>query len=88
MKTGSLFAIAALAGAAWGALPSNVIYRNDFTTRESAGAIPRVGETYEATPYPTTTAKLYQYLDTTAIKNASAANRALSGRGSGEPWSF
>ena len=60
-------------------LPSNVIYRNDFTTRESAGAIPRLGETYEATPYPTTNAKLYQYLDTTAIKNASAANLALNG---------
>ena len=26
-------------------MPSNVIYRNDFTTRESAGAIPRLGET-------------------------------------------
>ena len=79
MRKNCFVAIAALAGAAWAALPSNVIYRNDFTTRESAGAIPRVGETYEATPYPTTNAKLYQYLDTTAIKNATAANLALNG---------
>ena len=72
-------AVTALVGATWAALPSDVIYSNDFTTRESAGAIPRLGETYEATPYPTTNAKLYQYLDTTAIKNATVANLALNG---------
>ena len=69
----------AVSFSAWAALPSNVIYRNDFTTRESAAAIPRLGETYEATPYPTTNAKLYPYLDTTAIKNVTVANLALNG---------
>ena len=43
-------------------LPANVIYRNDFTTRESAKAIPRVGETYEATPYPAKNSLLHAYL--------------------------
>ena len=70
-------AAVALAGTAWAAVPSNVIYRNDFTTRESAAAIPRLGETYEATPYPTTTKKLYPYLDTSNIDKASLPCRTL-----------
>ncbi|MBR0506137.1 MAG: hypothetical protein IJJ84_12090, partial [Kiritimatiellae bacterium] len=49
-------------GTASAALPSDVIYRNDFTTRESVAAIPRVGETYEATPYPAKTSLLHAYL--------------------------
>lgn len=80
VQTAVMGTVGLLVGATASAgLPANVIYRNDFTTRESAAAIPRVGETYEATPYPTTNAKIYQYLDTTAIKNASVANRALNG---------
>ena len=45
MKKSVCFVAGMLAGSAWAALPSNVIYRNDFTTRESAEAIPRLGET-------------------------------------------
>ena len=45
MKKSVCFVAGMLAGSAWAALPSNVIYRNDFTTRESAEAIPRIGET-------------------------------------------
>ena len=44
MKKSVCFVAGMLAGSAWAALPSNVIYRNDFTTRESAEAIPRLGE--------------------------------------------
>ena len=80
LQTAVMGTVGLLVGATASAdLPSNVIYRNDFTTRESAAAIPRLGETYEATPYPATTAKLYPYLDTTAIKNVTAANLALNG---------
>jgi len=62
MKKSVCFVAGMLAGSAWAALPSNVIYRNDFTTRESAEAIPRIGETYEATPYPTKSSWLHPYL--------------------------
>ena len=58
-------------------LPDNIIYSNDFTVRESAGAIPRIGETYTATPYPTTSKKLYPYLDTANIDKASLPCRTL-----------
>ena len=60
-------------------LPDNVIYSNDFTVRESAGVIPRIGETYTATPYPTTNKKLYPYLDTASIDKASLPCRTLYG---------
>ena len=68
---------AILATTAEAALPDNVIYRNDFTVRESAGAIPRIGETYTATPYPTTSKKLYPYLDSANIDKASLPCRTL-----------
>ena len=64
------FAIAFAAGAT---LPSNVIYSNDFAVRESAGAIPRIGETYTATPYPATSSRLYPYHDT-AVNNYVSEN--------------
>jgi len=60
-------------------LPDNVIYRNDFTTRESASAIPRIGETYTATPYPETSKRLYTYLNTAAIIEASTPCFLLNG---------
>ncbi|MBR1587653.1 MAG: hypothetical protein IJ658_04935, partial [Kiritimatiellae bacterium] len=72
-------ALVSVACALPAALPPDVIYRNDFTTRESSAAIPRLGETYEATPYPTGNYKLYPYLDTTAIRSVTAANLALNG---------
>ena len=62
MKTtllASLVASAALAGAG---LQNGVIYRNDFTRRVSEFPIPRLGETYTATPYTTGQANLFSYL--------------------------
>ena len=70
-------AVLAIAFIAEAALPDNVIYRNDFTVRESAGAIPRIGETYTATPYPTTSKKLYPYLDSANIDKVSLPCRTL-----------
>ena len=60
-------------------MPQNVIYWNDFSVRESQGAIPRIGETYTAAPYPSSTTKLYPYLDTVAIDKASLPCRTLNG---------
>ena len=80
MSKAGLFLMMALGGdAVSAALPSYILYRNDFTVRESACPIPRIGETYTATPYPTTTKKLYPYLDTPAINSASAPCMALYG---------
>ena len=45
--------------AAMAELPEGVIYRNDFTTRESAGAIPEPGVWHEAQPYPSTTKQIF-----------------------------
>ena len=62
MKTtllASLVASAALAGAG---LQNGVIYRNDFTRRVSEFPIPRLGETYTATPYTDGKANLFFYL--------------------------
>ncbi len=64
------FTIAFAAGAT---LPSNVIYSNDFAVSESVGAIPRIGETYTATPYPATSSRLYPYHDT-AVNNYVSEN--------------
>ena len=47
-------------------MADDAIYSNDFTTRTSLGAIPRIGETYTATPYPSTSSRLYPYHDTPA----------------------
>ncbi len=61
-------------------LPEGVIYRNDFTTRESAGAIPRLGEWYEATPYPTAkTRMIYDYTDEDEFKSYGALGLAMNG---------
>lgn len=80
MKTAMMGAVGLLVGATASAgLPANVIYRNDFTTRESAGAIPRVGETYEATPYPTKSSWLHPYLIDSNVKAAAADCLALYG---------
>ena len=79
MKKSVCFVAGMLAGSAWAALPSNVIYRNDFNTRESAEAIPRVGETYEATPYPTKSSWLHPYLIDSNVKAAAADCLALYG---------
>ena len=43
-------------------LENGVIYRNDFTHRVSEYPIPRLGETYTATPYTTGKANLFSYL--------------------------
>ena len=78
MQTAMMGAVGLLVGATASAgLPANVIYRNDFTTRESAAAIPRVGETYEATPYPTTSQWLY--LDTGNNNSAAEPCHVLNG---------
>ena len=53
-------------GAVTIAMADDAIYSNDFTTRTSLGAIPRIGETYTATPYPSTSSRLYPYHDTPA----------------------
>ena len=72
-------AVTALVGATWAALPSDVIYSNDFTTRESAGAIPRLGETYEATPYRTNSGWLHPYLTDGNVRAAAAECLSLNG---------
>ena len=43
-------------------LKNGAIYRNDFTRRVSEFPIPRLGETYTATPYTTGKANLFSYL--------------------------
>lgn len=60
-------------------LPEGVIYRNDFTTRESSGAIPRLGETYTAQPYSTSNKKLYPYRDTALITKYASLGLELNG---------
>ena len=80
VQTAVIGTVGLLVGAtAIAALPSNVIYRNDFTTRESAAAIPRLGETYEATPYPTKSGWLHPYLTEGNVKAAAAECLALNG---------
>ena len=51
-----------VASAADAGLKKGVIYRNDFTRRVSEFPIPRLGETYTATPYTTGNANLFSYL--------------------------
>ena len=49
LSIGAMAALVALSSSA--ALPDGVIYRNDFTTRESLAAIPQLDRWYEAQPY-------------------------------------
>ncbi len=51
-------AVSVLAFAAEAALPPNVVYRNDFTTRESQEPIPALGVWHEASPYRTANGQL------------------------------
>lgn len=46
---------------AFAELPSDVIYRNDFATRESAEPIPELGVWHEAEPYPSGTKQVTSY---------------------------
>lgn len=80
MKKLVVAALAACFLSAFAELPEGVIYRNDFTTRESSGAIPRLGEWYEATPYPTVnTRMLFDYTDEDVFKAYSALGFVLNG---------
>lgn len=45
------------------ALPENVVYRNDFTTRESEQTIPELGVWHDAQPYPSTTGEILDYVN-------------------------
>lgn len=54
-------------------MAGDMIYGNDFTTRTSSGAIPRIGEAYTATPYPSTASRLYPYHDSTEVTSVSAS---------------
>lgn len=77
MKRLNMVFLTALAAA--GATADDAIYSNDFTTRNSLGAIPRIGETYTATPYPATRNRLYPYLSSVEIPKSTAAYHELYG---------
>ncbi len=62
MKTALLASLVASAALAGAGLEHGAIYRNDFTRRVSEYPIPRLGETYTATPYTTGQANLFSYL--------------------------
>lgn len=53
--------VALIGGTALAELSKGVVYRNDFATRESAGAIPELGVWHEAQPYPSTTKQITSY---------------------------
>ena len=62
MKTAMIASLVASAALVSAGLETGVIYRNDFTRRISVFPIPRIGETYTATPYTTGSADLFPYL--------------------------
>ena len=62
MKTALIASLVASAALVSAGLETGVIYRNDFTRRISEFPIPRIGETYTATPYTTGNADLFSYL--------------------------
>lgn len=67
MKKLAVVSLSALAFAEVGAM--DVVYRNDFTRRESAAAIPRLGEWHEAEPYSSTDTLIYPYVSESAGGN-------------------
>ena len=71
----ALFGAAALAE-----LPQGVIYRNDFTTRESAGTIPESDVWHEARPYPSTTRQIISYASPDTYKEYHGHGFDVSGK--------
>lgn len=62
MKTALLASLVASSALVGAGMENGVIYRNDFTRRASEFPIPRIGETYTATPYTTGNVDLFSYL--------------------------